>query len=200
MQVLVDEIEAKIIALLQDEQGATVFAHHLALLLSREPELAARFLSDPQPLTAQEQELAAKLGIGTCEPAETKAKEVVALNQYFEERRKLLADALSLSEVAGMLRVSRQTAHHRAHRGQLLAMMDNNALKFPTWQFDPNAPDGVVPGLDKVLAALKCGTLTKLAWLSGANKVFDGRSPIDVLKEGRLDEVLAEAVGVGVAQ
>jgi hypothetical protein len=31
-------------------------------------------------------------------------------------------------------------------------------------------------------------------------KLFGGKPPIDALKEGRLDEVLAEAVAVGVAQ
>ncbi|MGH9550154.1 MAG: hypothetical protein ACRD3W_12300, partial [Terriglobales bacterium] len=66
--------------------------------------------------------------------------------------------------------------------------------------FDPNGPDGIVAGLKEVLGALDCSTLSKISWLSRPSKVFDNLRPIDVLKLGRKDEVLSEAMAVGVAQ
>jgi hypothetical protein len=125
--------------------------------------------------------------------------EVDMLRRSFARRRELLADALSASAVASLLGTSRQTPHDRLTSGTLLAVMDRGAYRFPHWQFDPNGEDGVVTGLPAVIRALDVSPLAKAAWLTRANPMLDGRTPLACLKAGQTERVVALARGVGVA-
>lgn len=111
----------------------------------------------------------------------------------FEFRRTLLADSLTAPQVAALLGTSRQTPHDRARAGTLLAARDGGIVRFPAWQFDAGSPDGVIPGLPAVIRAL--GTtppLSKIAWFV-TPKALLGRTPLDALKGGDLQEVLLAA-------
>jgi hypothetical protein len=77
--------------------------------------------------------------------------------------------------------------------------MDRGALRFLSWQFDPEGPDGVIAGLPDVISALDAPPLTKISWLTRPNQAFDGRSPLNLLRDGQLDRVVRPARGVGVA-
>lgn len=124
--------------------------------------------------------------------------ELVSLLRHFEWRRKLLADALSASQVAQLLGTSRQTPHDRVKSGTLLAVFDRGVWRFPSWQFDPEGPDGTIDGLSEVLQALQVCPLAKLNWLVRSNSVLDGQTPVEALKRGQKERVLSEAMGVGV--
>lgn len=128
---------------------------------------------------------------------EEKRLEFVALHDYFEWRQDLLKDALTAPQVAKLLNTSRQTPHDRLKKNTLIAVQDNGVWKFPVWQFDASGADGVISGLPEVLKVLNVPALSKISWLTQANRAFDGRTPIDALKDGRKDKVVCEARSVG---
>jgi hypothetical protein len=198
MATIEKELEAETLQLLADEKGKRVFVRKLLEGLSTEAlDTLARRLRAPQKDTPKHKEFARKLGVRTYSKEEKKALELLSMLNYFEYRRKLLANSLPNGRVAEMLGVSRQTPHDRVRAGLLLGFLDNNTLKFPEWQFDPNGPNGVVAGLPEVLAALKCEIFSKISWLASPNPIFDGIRPIDALKLGWVEEVIHEAAAVG---
>lgn len=131
-------------------------------------------------------------------PAERVEAEVDVLMRSFQRRRDLLDGALTTAQVAGLLGTSRQTPHDRVASGTLLAVMDRGALRFPAWQFDPDGADGVVAGLPQAIRALDVSALAKVSWLTRANAMLDGMTPLATLKAGRDDEVVELARSVGV--
>ena len=124
--------------------------------------------------------------------------ELTSLLRNFEWRRRLLADALSASEVAKALGTSRQTPHDRVKSGSLLAVLDRGVWRFPHWQFDPAGPDGVVDGFPEVLKTLQVSPLAKASWFVRPNPYLDGITPIARLKQGDKERVIQEARSVGV--
>ncbi len=198
---LKQEVEEKTLKLLDKEEGKRLFVHFLleglnqdALALLSDRLLGAREYNESD----KDREFGNRIGVRKYGTEERMVLEIASLMHYFEYRRRLLANALTASRVAEMLGTSRQTPHDRVKSGLLLGIADNNVLKFPEWQFDPEGPNGVVRGLPEVLAALRCGTFAKISWLASPNTIFDGERPIDVLKLGRLDEVVHEATALGV--
>jgi hypothetical protein len=195
------KVEENTLQLLRKKEGQRLFVHFLLEGLSQEAmtALAERFRVVPEYTESKrDKEFAQRIGVRKYAPEERMALEIASMMHYFDYRKSLLANALSASLVAEMLGTSRQTPHDRVKAGLLLGILDNNILKFPEWQFDPEGPNGVVKGLPEVLAAIKCGTFAKISWLAGPNTVFDGLRPIDALKMGRIDEVVHEAMAVGV--
>jgi hypothetical protein len=122
------------------------------------------------------------------------------LTRRFERRRNLIAESLTAPQVAGMLGVSRQASHDRRRAGRLLAVPVGKLWLFPAWQFDPDAPDSVLPGLATVLRALNnLSPLEQWAWLRTPKPAFDGRAPVELMRGGDVDRVVALARGAGVA-
>lgn len=126
--------------------------------------------------------------------------EMETLSRHFQHRRQLLDSSLSASQVAQLLGTSRQTPHDRVSSQTLLAIKDNGKLCFPAWQFDPSGSDGVIEGLPAVLKALAISDYAKLNWLTRANPCLDGQTPIQALKAGQKERVLAEAAAVEESQ
>jgi hypothetical protein len=58
----------------------------------------------------------------------------------------------------------------------------------------------VINGLARVLQALQVSNLAKARWLQKPHPVFGGSTPVDLLRQGRIEEVLAEAGQVGRGQ
>jgi hypothetical protein len=125
--------------------------------------------------------------------------ELDTLFQYFQWRRQLLKGALTSSQVAQLLGTSRQTPHDRVKARTLLGISDNGALRFPSWQFDPEGPDGVIEGLPDVLKTLQVSDLAKLSWLVRSNPFLEGLTPVQALKQGQKERVVQEAMGVGIS-
>jgi hypothetical protein len=119
----------------------------------------------------------------------------------FGERRALLADALSVTEVSELLGVGRQTPHDRVKAGTLLAVKENGRLVFPDWQFDPDGADGVLAGLPEVLRAMQgpISALGRIRWFVTAKPLMGGRTPLQALRAGDVDEAVAEAQTIGVS-
>jgi hypothetical protein len=122
------------------------------------------------------------------------AAELASLFDLFVARRQLLEDTLTAPQVGDILGISRQAATGRAESGSLLAVLDRGAYRFPRWQFDPRGPDGAVLGLPEVLEALEPQpAFIKLVFLTRPNKTLDEREPIELLRRGERERVLAAA-------
>jgi hypothetical protein len=142
--------------------------------------------------------LAAFLTDGHCYPREERiAMETKAKLKAFQARKEMLEMALTAPEVARMLGTSRQTPHDRAKNNTLLAVSEGNMLRFPLWQFDPDGPNGVLAGLPAVLKALEMPPYSKAVWMTRPHRDLDGKTPLDVLREGRVGRIveLARAAG-----
>lgn len=194
------EIENKTMELLSRDESKRTFVHLLFQGLGPEELsiLAQQVLSPLPEITESDSKFNNRIGVRKYSNDERIALEIASLLQFFAYRRRILQDALSASQVAEMMGISRQTPHDRAKAGVLLGVLDNNVLKFPAWQFDATGPNGVVQGLPEVLSTLKCSSFAKMSWLASPNDIFDGLKPIEVLKMGRTAEVLHEAQAVGV--
>ncbi|MFN7873636.1 MAG: antitoxin Xre/MbcA/ParS toxin-binding domain-containing protein, partial [Cyanobacteriota bacterium] len=131
-------------------------------------------------------------------PANAAQLEFEALRRSFALRRQLLASTIGTAEVNELLAAgSRQTVHDRLRAGTLLGILDQGKWRFPLWQFDADGPNGVIDGLAQVLQALQVSNLAKARWLQKPHPVFGGSTPLDLLRQGRLEDVLAEAGQVG---
>jgi hypothetical protein len=119
--------------------------------------------------------------------------------RYFRRRQELLKDSFSAVEVASLLGTSRQTPHDRVKASTLLAVRERGGLRFPRWQFDPNGPDGVLAGFSEVLKALDISSLAKVSWFVRPNPYLEGRTPLEALRAGERDRLIALAHGVGVS-
>ena len=134
-------------------------------------------------------------------PANAAQLEFEALRRSFALRRQLLASTIGTAEVNELLAAgSRQTVHDRLRAGTLLGILDQGKWRFPLWQFDADGPNGVIDGLAQVLQALQVSNLAKARWLQKPHPVFGGCTPLDLLRHGRLEDVLAEADQVGRGQ
>lgn len=196
------EIEQKALELLRNDEVMRAYIHQLMDTLGPDGKnwLSLRILDAPAATERTgNQQFAALIGARQNSCVDQKALELASLVKFFEYRKSLLSTSIPATTVADMLGVARQTVHDRVRNGQLLGILDNNVLKFPEWQFDPQGPNGVVEGLSEVVASLSCGTFAKISWLSAPNAIFAGLRPIDVLKNGRKSDVLHEAQAVGVS-
>jgi len=134
-------------------------------------------------------------------PANPAQLEFEALRRSFALRHQLLASTIGTAEVNELLAAgSRQTVHDRLKAGTLLGILDQGKWRFPLWQFDADGPNGVIDGLALVLPALQVSNLAKARWLQKPHPVFGGSTPVDLLRQGRLEDVLAEAGQVGRGQ
>jgi hypothetical protein len=130
-------------------------------------------------------------------PDERISLRLQTLLRTFRQREVLLRDALTAPEVARLLHVSRQTPHDRLASGAFLAARDRGMLRFPSWQFDPDGPNGVVVGLPAISRALELSEVAKINWFVQPNPYLDGCRPIDVLKQGEVERVLDAAQTTG---
>ncbi len=134
-------------------------------------------------------------------PEDPAKLEFEALQARFARRRDLLQRCIGSNEVVRLLALrNRQTPLDRLKARTLLAIRDQGQWRFPLWQFDPDGPDGVIAGLPEVLAALPVADLIKARWLQRPQPLLDGQTPLQALRAGQLDRVLAEAQAVGCGQ
>jgi CheY-like chemotaxis protein len=167
-------------------------------LTSKSDELGSLVLSTISNVSIARQATGAGAGVSSSpKDDDDRAVRKRVLEAAFRERERLLRDSLSTQEVASLLGVTRQTPHDRAKQRTLLAVEDKNQQRFPPWQFDAFDDNGVVNGLPEVLRALAASPLAQARWLTSTSPVFEGRTPLQALKEGEVERVVNEARGVG---
>ena len=90
--------------------------------------------------------------------------------------------------------VSRQAINDGIRRGELLAYRTGgDQYMLPVWQFRPEG--GVIEGFPKALKILResipgAGPLTPFAFFLQADPMTGGRTPLEALRAGDLDQVL----------
>jgi hypothetical protein len=112
-----------------------------------------------------------------------------------EASRKLIDDhggAMTSSQVAGTLGVSRQAVEKRRRSGKLLAVSTGrHGYRYPVWQFDAS---GVLPGLEDTLKFLSShDEWMQVAFFVSKNQRLKGRTPAEALRDGNLAQVLDAA-------
>jgi len=120
----------------------------------------------------------------------------------FARRDAVIEDALSTPEAVKLVKLSRQALNGRWKSGKLIGFMLNGNVHYPSWQFDAKSPTSVVDGLDEVLAALserELSTLDQIFWLTSPHPEFAGGTPVDALRQGMKDAVVAQARGAGIS-
>jgi hypothetical protein len=116
-----------------------------------------------------------------------------------EARRRILTDEggiLSAEEVREILIISRQAVDKRRKAGRLIAVsLGRRGFGYPAWQFSEH---GILPHLETVLDALKQhDTWTKLVFFTSENAAIGGKRPLDALRSGDVENVLAAACTYG---
>lgn len=103
---------------------------------------------------------------------------------------------LTSEEVAQLLHITRQAVDKRRSKGQLLGVsLGRRGYFYPAWQFQQGQ---VLPGLERVLAALKDYDLwTQLMFMKTGDVRLDGATPLERLQAGDIDAVVwaAECYG-----
>ena len=101
-----------------------------------------------------------------------------------------------MSEAARRLGVSAQAVHARRERGTILAVpLANGEWVYPTFQFTDS---GLIRGLDRVLRAFNDVTpWAQLAVLLAPSRRFGGRSAIELLEAGEIDDARSIAATYG---
>ncbi len=112
-----------------------------------------------------------------------------------ETKRQILTGnggVLSAEKVAEVLTISRQAVDKRRKAGRLIGVsLGRRGFGYPAWQF---SEQGTLPHLEAVLDALKPhDAWTKLVFLASENVATNGKKPLDVLRTGDAEKVLAAA-------
>lgn len=95
---------------------------------------------------------------------------------------------MSSDEVAKVLGITRQGVDKRRLNGKLIGLPAGRAYVYPAWQF---AEGETLPGLEQVLKHLSIrDPWMQTAWMLNGNSRLEGRSPIEVLREGNLELVI----------
>ncbi|MFY9821013.1 MAG: helix-turn-helix domain-containing protein [Thermoanaerobaculia bacterium] len=106
-------------------------------------------------------------------------------------REILLKDSMSASEAAGLTGCSRQAIEQMRREKRLIALRaKNHQWRYPRWQFEPDAPCGVVPGLEEVLQLLHLSSAGAAFWLLKPSERIGGAPPIQLLRQHRPEPVI----------
>lgn len=103
----------------------------------------------------------------------------------------LLGPAYTAGQVARLLGITQQAVGQR--RGLLRLTQRNGRVAYPVMQFDGDAP---LDGIDATVATLSpvVGSAWTIAsWLAGPNPDLEGRTPVQALRDGDRERVLALA-------
>lgn len=115
------------------------------------------------------------------------------------EREKLLAiegGTVSADDVAKHLSVTRQAVNKRRRQGTLVGLdAGRHGYLYPAWQF---VREGTIAGLEAVLDALKDhDPWMQHIFIVTRNMRLDERTPLEALRERKLDDVLTAARAFG---
>ena len=163
-------------------------------------EFAAAFqeaIDEPCP-SSQQQALADRIAGRSYTREEKRELLKKSLTNGFITRHKLLEDSVSGIEVRKWLNTSsRTTPINRINNGTLLAAKERGVWKFPLWQFDPEGEDGIIEGLAETIEVLDLSQIAKISWFVTPNSHLQGKTPLEMLRLGKIEETVNEARGVG---
>ncbi|MEO6195213.1 MAG: helix-turn-helix domain-containing protein [Thermoanaerobaculia bacterium] len=123
-------------------------------------------------------------------PAEAVEALLWAESEIQANRETLLKDTVSAADAAKLISRSRQSIERLRREGRLLVLRAGNQWRYPRWQFEPDAPGGVLPGLEEVLRNLQLSPAAAAFWLLQPAERLDGIAPIELLRRHRPEPVI----------
>lgn len=105
-------------------------------------------------------------------------------------REEILRESVSSAEAARLTGRSRQAIERLRREGRLLALRSGRQWRYPKWQFDPDAPGGVLPGLAEVIDHLGLSPSAAASWLLEPSPRLGGEAPVEHLRRHRPEPVI----------
>lgn len=99
------------------------------------------------------------------------------LQDQFATRRQLSEESISRDEAARLLDVAPQSITAKLAAHKLVGLKVGREWRLPLWQFDPDAPSGVLPDLETLQSAFPGGVVSLSQWMQSAQPEFEGRLP-----------------------
>lgn len=134
--------------------------------------------------------------VRTHEPNTAAAAVARGLAREAATRDQLVADSLSTAQVAALLGVSAAAVTKRRGKGGLIAFKHKEDWRYPRWQFDAAA---VSPGALAVWKVLpdRHDVAGLVRWFTLPSRQLAGRTPVQALRDGDVDDVVNAASYVG---
>jgi hypothetical protein len=156
----------------QVDEGSWLALAETVSVLADEPETPAP--AELEGLVSRQLSVADRLGLV-----------VAGVLGDFRRREEIVADALTTTQAAKRLKLSRQGPHDRRREHQLLGVPHNSDWLWPAWQFDGRTRTGVLRQLPPVLEALSSlEEWDQAFWLTTPRVELDERTPVEALREG----------------
>lgn len=105
-------------------------------------------------------------------------------------RESILKDSISAAAAAALTGRSRQAIERLRRTNRLLALRSGNQWRYPRWQFEPDAPGGVLPGLGEALQILDLSPAGAAFWFLQPYGRLGGSPPVELLRRRRPEPVL----------
>jgi hypothetical protein len=119
------------------------------------------------------------------------AEEVARAETEIQAHREtFLKECVSADEAAEAAGRSRQALERLRRANRLLALRVGNQWRYPRWQFEPDAPGGILPGLEDVLSRLHLSPPGAAFWLFRPNDQLEGSPPIELLRRRHPEPVV----------
>jgi hypothetical protein len=99
------------------------------------------------------------------------------LQDQFATRRQLSEKSISRDEAARLLDVAPQSITAKLATHKLVGLKVGREWRLPLWQFDPDAPSGVLPDLGTLQSAFPGGVVSLSQWMQREQPEFEGRPP-----------------------
>lgn len=131
--------------------------------------------------------------------AERRSAALENLRLEFEARRAVIEESLTRSEVSELLDISEQAVLDRLESGALIGLKKGREWRLPTWQFNPDAERGFVPGLAELQQVFPGGAVTLSNWVTAPSTDLDGATPAAELAAGHVDQVVLAAKSLTAA-
>ncbi len=123
-------------------------------------------------------------------PAEAVEALLWAESEMQANREILLKDSVSVAEAAALIGRSRQSIERLRQDDRLLALRAGRQWRYPRWQFEPDAPGGVLPGLEEVIRNLQLSPSGAAFWFLQPSERLGGVPPIELLRRHHPEPVI----------
>jgi hypothetical protein len=123
-------------------------------------------------------------------PSEAVEALLWAESEMQANRETLLKDSMNAAEAAMLIGRSRQSIERLRRDGRILALRAGSQWRYPRWQFEPDSPGGVLPGLENVLRNLHLSPAGAAFWLLNPAERLGGLPPVELLRRHRSEPVI----------
>jgi hypothetical protein len=126
------------------------------------------------------------------EPSQGAYNDAIAWNVATgtERRQSLIERSITRHAAARRLGVSAQAVSDMLDRGALVGLKEGREWRLPEWQFEPESPTGVLPGLRDIVARFPASIIALSRWIERENPDLNGLTPRSALQREKAEDVL----------